>query len=157
MGSVEFGRSWKVTVWIEWGQEGPGRSQDGSNGVLKVLEGEMGLERSWKVKVDSFPPPGRLLKCLKGVGGSVRGLQCHPSLPLVASCGLDRFLRIHSLDDKRLLHKVRTPPQNNRGSVCPPPKKKGSETPKMGRGSPKSPPPPSSPLAPQCRFTSSHA
>ncbi|XP_031467950.1 WD repeat-containing protein 74 [Phasianus colchicus] len=53
-----------------------------------------------------FPPPGRLLKCLKGVGGSVRGLQCHPSLPLVASCGLDRFLRLHSLHDKRLLHKV---------------------------------------------------
>lgn len=49
---------------------------------------------------------GRLLKCLKGIAGSVRGLQCHPSLPLVASCGLDRFLRLHNLDDKRLLHKV---------------------------------------------------
>ena len=100
----------------------------------------MGLGRSWKVQVDSFPPPGRLLKCLKGVGGSVRGLQCHPSLPLVASCGLDRFLRLHSLDDKRLLHKVRTPPQNNRGSVCPPPKKRIGD-PKNGQRVPKIPPP----------------
>ncbi|XP_035428318.1 WD repeat-containing protein 74 [Cygnus atratus] len=49
---------------------------------------------------------GRVLKCLKGFAGSVRGLQCHPSLPLVASCGLDRFLRVHDLDDKRLRHKV---------------------------------------------------
>lgn len=43
---------------------------------------------------------------MKGATGSVRGLHCHPSLPLVASCGLDRFLRIHSLQDRKLLHKV---------------------------------------------------
>ncbi|KAM9359076.1 WD repeat-containing protein 74 [Symphorus nematophorus] len=44
--------------------------------------------------------------CLKGLAGGVRGLQCHPSQPLVASCGLDRFLRIHSLEDRKLQHKV---------------------------------------------------
>ncbi|XP_051253965.1 WD repeat-containing protein 74 [Dicentrarchus labrax] len=44
--------------------------------------------------------------CLKGLAGGVRGLQCHPTLPVVASCGLDRFLRIHSLEDRTLLHKV---------------------------------------------------
>ncbi|XP_062454850.1 WD repeat-containing protein 74 isoform X2 [Rhea pennata] len=49
---------------------------------------------------------GQLLRCLKGVAGGVRGLQCHPSRPLVASCGLDRFLRIHQLRDKRPQHKV---------------------------------------------------
>lgn len=49
---------------------------------------------------------GRLVKCLKGFAGSVRGIQCHPSLPLVASCGLDRFLRVHNLHEKRLEHKV---------------------------------------------------
>lgn len=43
---------------------------------------------------------------LKGLSGGVRGLQCHPSQPVVASCGLDRFLRIHSLEDRRLQHKV---------------------------------------------------
>ncbi|XP_023650867.2 WD repeat-containing protein 74 [Paramormyrops kingsleyae] len=49
---------------------------------------------------------GLVRGCLKGLAGGVRELQCHPSLPLVASCGLDRFLRIHSLDDHSLQHKV---------------------------------------------------
>jgi len=49
---------------------------------------------------------GAVLAGLKGPVGSVRGLQCHASLPLVASCGLDRFLRIHSLETRALLHKV---------------------------------------------------
>ncbi|XP_075426185.1 WD repeat-containing protein 74 [Ascaphus truei] len=49
---------------------------------------------------------GRLLRSLKGNAGSLRSIQCHTSLPLVASCGLDRFLRIHNLHEKELLHKV---------------------------------------------------
>lgn len=49
---------------------------------------------------------GLVCGALKGLTGSVRSLQCHPSQLSVASCGLDRFLRIHSLDDRRLLHKV---------------------------------------------------
>ncbi|XP_063084339.1 WD repeat-containing protein 74 isoform X2 [Cavia porcellus] len=50
---------------------------------------------------------GRLLGCLKGLAGSVRGLQCHPSKPLLASCGLDRVLRIHRIRNPRgLEHKV---------------------------------------------------
>lgn len=49
---------------------------------------------------------GLVRGCLKGLAGAVRGLQCHPTLPLVASCGLDRFLRIHSLEDRTLQHKV---------------------------------------------------
>lgn len=49
---------------------------------------------------------GLVRGCLKGVTGAVRELKCHPSLPTVASCGLDRFLYIHSLDDRKLLHRV---------------------------------------------------
>ncbi|XP_008571729.1 PREDICTED: WD repeat-containing protein 74 isoform X1 [Galeopterus variegatus] len=50
---------------------------------------------------------GRLLGCLKGLAGSVRGLQCHPSKPLLASCGLDRVLRVHRIRNPRgLEHKV---------------------------------------------------
>ncbi|KAL7978167.1 hypothetical protein Chor_005154 [Crotalus horridus] len=49
---------------------------------------------------------GRLVKCLKGFAGSVRAIRCHPSLPVVASCGLDRFLRLHNLHSQRLEHKV---------------------------------------------------
>uniref|UniRef100_A0AAR2IUE4 WD repeat domain 74 n=1 Tax=Pygocentrus nattereri TaxID=42514 RepID=A0AAR2IUE4_PYGNA len=49
---------------------------------------------------------GLVRGCMKGLAGSVRGLQCHPSSPLLASCGLDRFLRIHSLEDRSTVHKV---------------------------------------------------
>lgn len=49
---------------------------------------------------------GLVRGCLKGLAGGVRGLQCHPSQPVVASCGLDRFLRIHSLEDRKVQHKV---------------------------------------------------
>lgn len=49
---------------------------------------------------------GLVRGCLKGLVGGVRGLQCHPSQPVVASCGLDRFLRIHGLEDRKLQHKV---------------------------------------------------
>ncbi|XP_036451298.1 WD repeat-containing protein 74 isoform X1 [Colossoma macropomum] len=49
---------------------------------------------------------GLVRGCMKGLAGGVRGLQCHPSSPLLASCGLDRFLRIHSLEDRSTVHKV---------------------------------------------------
>lgn len=49
---------------------------------------------------------GGVCGCLKGTSGAVQALQCHPSLPTVASCGLDRFLYIHSLDERKLQHKV---------------------------------------------------
>ncbi|XP_053908496.1 WD repeat-containing protein 74 isoform X1 [Cuculus canorus] len=49
---------------------------------------------------------GRVLRCLKGVSGGVRALQCHPLRPLLASCGLDRCLRLHHLGQGHLLHKV---------------------------------------------------
>ncbi|XP_051971421.1 WD repeat-containing protein 74-like [Xyrauchen texanus] len=61
-----------------------------THGQLTILDLRKGLVRG----------------CLKGLAGAVRGLQCHPSLPLVASCGLDRFLRVHSLEDHSLQHKV---------------------------------------------------
>uniref|UniRef100_A0A3B3ZHH5 Uncharacterized protein n=1 Tax=Periophthalmus magnuspinnatus TaxID=409849 RepID=A0A3B3ZHH5_9GOBI len=49
---------------------------------------------------------GLVCGVLKGASGSVRALQCHMTLPLIASCGLDRHLRIHSLQDRKLQHKV---------------------------------------------------
>ncbi|KAM7412486.1 hypothetical protein PAMA_020050 [Pampus argenteus] len=49
---------------------------------------------------------GLVCGSLKGLAGGVRALQCHSSQPVVASCGLDRFLRIHSLEDRKLQHKV---------------------------------------------------
>ncbi|XP_059566361.1 WD repeat-containing protein 74 isoform X2 [Myotis daubentonii] len=54
---------------------------------------------------------GRLLGCLKGLAGSVRGLQCHPSKPLLASCGLDRILRVHRIRNPRGLEHKDEPPE----------------------------------------------
>lgn len=43
----------------------------------------------------------KLMDALKGAGGSVRSLALHPGgEPLIASAGLDRFLRIHSTATK---------------------------------------------------------
>ncbi|CAI5463214.1 unnamed protein product [Closterium sp. Yama58-4] len=50
---------------------------------------------------------GRITGAFKGeCAGSIRSLAMHPSLPLVASCGLDRYLRIHHLHTRRLVAKV---------------------------------------------------
>jgi ribosome biogenesis protein NSA1 len=39
----------------------------------------------------------KMMDALKGAGGSVRALALHPGgQPLIASAGLDRFLRVHS-------------------------------------------------------------
>ncbi|XP_075043723.1 WD repeat-containing protein 74 [Mixophyes fleayi] len=70
---------------------------DGRSVVVGNSQGNMGVIDFRK---------GRLLCALKGSAGSVRSIQCHKSMPVVASCGLDRFMRLHSLTDKELLHKV---------------------------------------------------
>ena len=53
---------------------------------------------------------GKLANSFQDIAGSVRCIRCHPSEPLTVSCGLDRFLRVHHLHTKKLLHKV-CPPQ----------------------------------------------
>uniref|UniRef100_A0A224YY90 Ribosome biogenesis protein NSA1 n=1 Tax=Rhipicephalus zambeziensis TaxID=60191 RepID=A0A224YY90_9ACAR len=42
----------------------------------------------------------------KGVAGSIRAVCCHPTLPIVASCGLDRFVRVHDLHSRLLITKL---------------------------------------------------
>ena len=41
---------------------------------------------------------GKLVHVFKGFAGAIRYVQCHSSLPLVASCGLDRYLHVHNID-----------------------------------------------------------
>ncbi|XP_041366173.1 WD repeat-containing protein 74-like [Gigantopelta aegis] len=48
---------------------------------------------------------GKIIQKYKGFAGTFKHIQCHSSLPLVASCGLDRFLRIHDIESRELLHK----------------------------------------------------
>ncbi|KAK5579720.1 hypothetical protein RB653_009406 [Dictyostelium firmibasis] len=38
--------------------------------------------------------------------GSVRDIAIHPTLPLLATVGLDRYLRVYDLDNRKMLHKV---------------------------------------------------
>ena len=49
---------------------------------------------------------GKLIHLFKGFAGGIRSLQCHETKPVVASCGLDRFLRVHDIESKALLYKV---------------------------------------------------
>nr|XP_039273354.1 WD repeat-containing protein 74-like [Styela clava] len=47
-----------------------------------------------------------LVRSFKGLAGGVRCLECHPTLDYIASCGLDRFLRIHNINTGKLEYKV---------------------------------------------------
>lgn len=43
---------------------------------------------------------------IKGIGGSVRSTDIHPSLPYIVSVGLDRFLRINHIRSRQSIAKV---------------------------------------------------
>ena len=48
-------------------------------------------------------------KCLgifKCGAGAIRSLQIHPTAPLVVSCGLDRYVRVHDMKTRVLAQKV---------------------------------------------------
>lgn len=49
---------------------------------------------------------GRAVGIFKGFGGSVTSLLCHPTLPLLASCSLDRYFRIHHLETRKPIQKI---------------------------------------------------
>ncbi|KAI6227794.1 WD repeat-containing protein 74 [Aphelenchoides fujianensis] len=42
----------------------------------------------------------------RGFAGFVRAIAAHPTAPLVASVGIDRFLVVHELDSRRVLKKI---------------------------------------------------
>ena len=50
---------------------------------------------------------GKVVQLYKGAEGSIRSISCHRTEPVVAACGLDRFVRIYDVDTRQLLHKVR--------------------------------------------------
>lgn len=43
---------------------------------------------------------GRPVQVFKGLAGAIRAVEHHSTLPVIVSCGLDRYLHIHSRDDK---------------------------------------------------------
>jgi len=42
------------------------------------------------------------------IAGSIRSVHVHPSKPIFACCGLDRFVRVFDIKKRTLLHKVRS-------------------------------------------------
>ncbi|VDM82333.1 unnamed protein product, partial [Strongylus vulgaris] len=42
----------------------------------------------------------------KGQAGAIRSIDAHPTAPYVATCGIDRFVRVHDIDTKKLAHKI---------------------------------------------------
>ncbi|KAF1755408.1 hypothetical protein GCK72_021977 [Caenorhabditis remanei] len=42
----------------------------------------------------------------KGQAGSIRSISGHPTMPLAASVGIDRFLRVHDLQTRKMVHKI---------------------------------------------------
>ncbi|KHJ91629.1 hypothetical protein OESDEN_08501, partial [Oesophagostomum dentatum] len=42
----------------------------------------------------------------KGQAGAIRSIDAHPTEPYVATCGIDRFVRVHDIDTRKLAHKV---------------------------------------------------
>jgi hypothetical protein len=49
---------------------------------------------------------GKLQGAIKGTGGSIRAIQLHPQQPLLASAGIDRFVRVHSSQTRQQLARV---------------------------------------------------
>lgn len=49
---------------------------------------------------------GKVLHSYKGAVGSIRQIACTGEKPYIASVGLDRYLRIHHLETRKLLHQV---------------------------------------------------
>lgn len=50
--------------------------------------------------------PGQLKGHFKGFSGGIRCISCLDKQQMVVSCGLDKFLRVHHLHNRKLLHKV---------------------------------------------------
>jgi len=49
---------------------------------------------------------GRMVHGFKGFAGGLRDIRCHVSEPLVASVGLDRYLRVHNVVNHRIVNKI---------------------------------------------------
>ena len=49
---------------------------------------------------------GKFLGGIRGVSGSVRSTDLHPTLPLIVSGGLDRYLRVHSTRTRAMVMRL---------------------------------------------------
>ncbi|KAI3438930.1 hypothetical protein D9Q98_001344 [Chlorella vulgaris] len=61
----------------------------------------------------------RFTGAVKGLAGAVRALAVHPEAPVLASVGLDRYMRLHSTASRKLLAKVYCKTLPTGLAVCP--------------------------------------
>ena len=56
----------------------------------------------------SIPLPSSAFQVhgFKGFAGGLRDIRCHPTEPLVASAGLDRYLRVHNFVNHKIVNKI---------------------------------------------------
>lgn len=77
---------------------------------------------------------------VKGMAGSARALACHPTAPVLACVGLDRYLRLHSTETRKQLAKVYLKTLPTGVAFCPtdasmlPPLKEEESKGKKGKG-----------------------
>lgn len=59
-------------------------------------------------KIQKFDIRSKLLPLgsMKGSCGSIRQIETHPSLPMIASVGYDRYLRVHDIETRKILKEV---------------------------------------------------
>ena len=70
---------------------------------------------------------GKMAGALKGATGSVRAMSLHSSEPILASVGLDRFLRLHSTASRKQLAAVYLKQKLTGVSFCAPPAEPAAE------------------------------
>ncbi|XP_076624688.1 WD repeat domain 74 lethal (2) k09848 isoform X1 [Colletes latitarsis] len=59
-----------------------------------------------KMNLVDLRAPAKVLNTYKGFAGGVTGIACSTSKPYVVSTSLDRYLRIHHIDTKKLLKQI---------------------------------------------------
>ena len=79
---------------------------------------------------------GKMAGALKGSAGSVRALALHPSEPVLASVGLDRFLRVHSTASRKQLAAVYLKQHLTGVAFCRAPDLPPTEAPAQEEGAP---------------------
>ena len=92
---------------------------------------------------------GKMAGALKGAGASVRALALHANEPVLASVGLDRFLRLHSTASRKQLAAVYLKQKLTGVSFCAPPAEPAAEE-AVAAGAAKGHAPEQAPVAAGC-------
>jgi len=74
--------------------------ENGPDGSTMFISDTRGLLAEYDMR------KGRILHTYKGVTGSTRSLQLHPTVPVIVACGLDRFVRIYGTKSRKLENKL---------------------------------------------------